>query len=765
MPILFDRETRTFYLKNSRISYLMKILPNDQLGHLYFGKAVAREGSYDYLIEPACRPMSSYVFDGEYTFSLEHVCQEYPSYGTGDFRHPAISIRLQNGSTVSDFRYEYHTVTEGKPVLQGLPATYCEEKREAQTLHVFLKDPLSGVRLELLYTIFSELPAITRSGRIVNNGDQAVQVEQALSMCLDLPDAEYEWMQFSGAWARERHIHTRKLEPGIQSIESTYGHSSHNNNPFVILKRSETTEFSGEAYGFSLVYSGNYLAQAEVNPWDVTRFLMGINPFGFSWRLEKEEALQLPEAVMVYSSEGLNGMSRAFHKLYRERLARGYWRDRTRPILINSWEAMAFDITEEKLLRMAKGAARFGVELLVLDDGWFGDRSDDHRGLGDWGRTRDCLPDGLIALAEKIEAEGLKFGIWVEPEMVNRDSDLFRAHGDWVLRTPDRKMTHSRNQFVLDLSRQDVVDYLYEILAELLRSVHISYVKWDMNRSITEAFSAILPANRQGEVMHRYILGLYNLLERLTAAFPEVLFESCASGGGRFDPGMFYYMPQCWLSDDSDAIERIMMQYGTSFCYPIGWSGTHVSSSPNQQIYRQTPLHTRANVAFFGTFGYELVPDEISEEELTILRTFTEFMKEYRELFLKGTFYRLVSPYENRHYASWMVVSPDCRTAIVGWYKLLNEVNGPFRRVKLTGLLPDILYHVSQTDRTGKIVPYWRYGPEPAENRHDENIVFGGDELMQIGLPVTDSAAGELRGALKPSCDFDSRLYILHAAE
>lgn len=340
---------------------------------------------------------------------------------------------------------------------------------------------------------------------------------------------------------------------------------------------------------------------------------------------------------------------------------------------------------------------------------------------------------------------------------------FFRAHKDWVLSVPGRKMTHSRNQYVLDLSRNEVVDHLYNVLSDLLRNAHISYVKWDMNRSITEAFSSMLTAERQGEVMHRYILGLYELLERLTNTFPEVLFESCASGGGRFDPGMLYYAPQIWLSDDSDAVERMLMQYGTSLCYPVSCFGTHVSASPNQQVYRLTPLHTRANVAFFGTYGYELDPGELSDEEIRDLNIYTDFMKEYRELFMKGSFYRLISPFENRHFASWMVVSPDRRTAILGWYKLLNEVNGPFHCLKLAGLCSDFTYRVRQTDRTGKIVPYRPYTPYPAKEEKD--AFFAGDELMQIGLPVTDSSAGELRGELKPGCDFDSRLYILHSSD
>ena len=531
---------------------------------------------------------------------------------------------------------------------------------------------------------------------------------------------------------------TRTLEQGIQSVESARGHSSHNHNPFIMLRRPGTGEEEGEVLGFSLVYSGNFLAQAEVDTWDTTRVTLGINPFGFDWKLAPGERFQTPEAVMVYSGRGMGEMSRTFHRLYRSRLARGYWRDRPRPILINNWEATYFDFDEDKLVSIARAAREDGVELFVLDDGWFGARSSDRAGLGDWTANRDRLPNGVAGLARRIEDLGMRFGLWFEPEMVNKDSDLYRAHPDWILQTPGRRVSYGRNQLVLDFSRQEVVDCVYGMMAGILSGARVSYVKWDMNRSITEAYSAALPPDRQGEVCHRYILGVYDLYERLTAAFPEVLFESCASGGGRFDPGLLYYAPQGWVSDDSDAVERLKIQYGTSYCYPVSSMGAHVSAVPNHQMNRTTPLATRANVACFGTFGYELDLNRLTAEERSQVREQIAFMKSYREVLQYGDFYRLLSPFDG-NFTAWMAVSPDKRTALVGWYKTFNEVNGPFHRVKLRGLDPALDYAV------------------------DGGAVRGGDELMEIGLITTDSAAGECRKGELPSRDFDSHVFVLKA--
>ena len=619
------------------------------------------------------------------------------------------------------------------------PATYTEEDGEAETLFLTLKDPVTGLLLKLSYTIFTKGGVIARNAYFENEGEESLHLTTAMSLCMDLPDYDYEWIQFSGAWSRERHEKERKLEPGIQSVGSRRGHSSHEHNPFVILKRPTADEFQGEAIGFSLVYSGNFLAQAEVDTHGSTRMLMGIHPDGFDWKLEKGESFQTPEAVMAYTDKGLNHLSQTFHKLYQRRLARGYWRDKARPILINNWEATYFDFTEERIVEIAEKAKECGVELFVLDDGWFGQRSSDKAGLGDWVANRERLPQGIEGLAERISSLGMKFGLWFEPEMVNKDSDLYRAHPDWILQVPERTNSHGRFQHVLDFSRKEVVDAIYEMMSKILGNAKISYVKWDMNRSITECFSAALPADRQGEVFHRYILGVYDLYERLTSRFPEILFESCASGGARFDPGILYYAPQGWTSDDTDAVERLKIQYGTSYCYPVSSMGSHVSVSPNHQLNRETPLYTRANVAYFGTFGYELDLNKLTEEEQEEVKKQIAFMKEYRELFQFGTFYRLSSPFEN-NVTAWMSVSEDKKTAIVGWYRVLNPVNGSYTRLKLCGLLEDAEYTVE-----------------------GQNGTFFGDELMNLGILTSDATSGEAQEGQFKGCDFDSRLYILKA--
>lgn len=741
MNILFHETTRTFHLFNDQLSYIICVLENGHLGQLYCGKKIHDKEDFSYLIEKSPRPMTSYVYEGDRTFSLEHIRQEYPVYGSTDYRHPAVEILQENGSHISDFQYVSHTISAGKPALSGLPATYTESDDEAATLCVILKDPITQIRLELYYAIFAYESAIARSVRFVNEGASSVHLMTAMSFSLDLPDKDYVWMQLSGAWARERHIRDRILEPGILAIDSMRGNSSHEHNPFMVLKRPFTTETQGEALGFSLIYSGNFRIQAEVDTHDTTRITVGINPSCFDWKLEAGESFQTPEAVMVYSTKGINAMSQTFHRLYRKRLARGYWRDRPRPILNNNWEATYFDFKEDSLVVIAAKAKECGVELFVLDDGWFGERSNDSAGLGDWFANKSRLPNGISGLSERIEALGMKFGLWFEPEMVNKDSDLYRNHPDWILHTPERRSSHGRNQFVLDFSRTEVVDYIYDMMENILSQSKISYIKWDMNRSITECYSPALPADRQGEVFHRYILGVYDLYERLTSAFPHVLFESCASGGGRFDPGLLYYAPQGWASDNSDAVERLKIQYGTSFCYPISSIGSHVSVSPNHQVLRHTPLHTRANVAYFGTFGYELDLNKLDEDELEEVKEQINFMKEYRSILQFGTFYRLESPFEGNETA-WMSVSEDKKTALVGWYRVLNGVNLPYTRVKLQGLDPDMMY---------------------------TNLLDGtdhyGDELMNLGLLTSDATSGEIPRDEKNCGDFESRIYVLKVKE
>ena len=740
MSIVFHEQTKTFHLFNDRISYIMNVLPTGHLMQLYCGKKVHDREDFSYLIETSARPTTTYLSEewhNKYTFT--HLKQEYPVYGTTDFRHPAIEIKQNNGSNISNFCYKSHSISSGKPKLAGLPATYTENDNEAQTLTIVLEDELTHVQVELLYTLFAQGGIIARSAKITNNGAETVHLTTAMSLCLDLPDCDYEWLQFSGSWARERHLKVRKLEQGITSVESTRGASSHEHNPFVILKRPSTDENKGEAIGFSLVYSGNFLAQAEVDTHDVTRVLIGINPFCFDWKLAAGGSFQTPEAVMVYTADGLNDLSQTYHKLYQKRLARGYWRDRPRPILINNWEATYFDFNEDKLVKIAQKAKECGVELFVLDDGWFGKRTSDTAGLGDWVPNTDLLPNGITGLSHRIEELGMKFGLWIEPEMTNMNSDLYRAHPDWILHVPGRHPSECRHQYVLNYSRPEVVDYIYNMLAKILTEGKVSYIKWDMNRYITECYSVALPADQQGEVFHRYILGVYSLYERLTTNFPHILFESCASGGARFDPGLLYYAPQGWTSDDSDAVERLKIQYGTSYCYPVSSMGSHVSVIPNHQVYRNTPLHTRANVAYFGTFGYELDLNKLAAEEQEEVKEQIKFMKQYREVIQFGTFYRLNSPFDG-NVTSWMVVSEDKKTAIVGWYRVLNGINLPYSRVQLQGLNSDYCYETVGT----------------------QECHFG-DELMNIGLIINDPSAGQVQDGGPTSCDFDSKIYVLKA--
>ena len=559
-----------------------------------------------------------------------------------------------------------------------------------------------------------------------------------MSACVEFPDMDFEMLQLSGAWGRERYVKSRPVEMGIQSVYGLNGTcSGAEHNPFMALKRPGAGEDDGEVYGFSFVYSGNFLIQTEVSTFDMTRVLVGVHPQNFSWVLKKGESFQTPETVMVYSDHGLNKMSQIYHRLYRKRLMRGVWRDQARPILLNNWEATYFDFNEEKILNIARKAKEAGVELFVLDDGWFGARNDDYRGLGDWYANLEKLPEGIAGLSRKIEDMGLKFGLWVELEMVNKDSDLYRQHPDWLISTPGRFESHARHQHVLDFSRKEVVDYIYEMISVIIRESSISYIKWDMNRYMTEPYSRTADPDRQGETMHRYMLGVYDLYTRLTTEFPEILFESCASGGARFDPGMLYFAPQTWTSDDTDANERTKIQYGTSYVYPIVAMGSHVSAVPNHQVFRTTPIESRANIAYFGTFGYELDLNLLSDQEMEEVKRQVAFMKEYRDLIqMDGDFYRIQSPFEGNETA-WQVVSQDKKKSIAMFYQRLNKVNGSWLRLKLKGLKEDAVYQVTL---------------EGAQ--HKEHKAYG-DELMYAGIPV-DRRELDRRGG-----DFASLIYVL----
>jgi alpha-galactosidase len=740
MPITFDATSKTFHLRNDQISYLMRVLENGTLGHLYFGGSLADSGSYGRLSGREYLGLSNRLGDP--------VPFEFPTAGIGDFRVPALTVEQPNGSTALDPRYASHRVFGGKSAIPGLPSTYVQGYDEAETLEILLKDTPASLEIRLFYSIYADRPVITRSVRCRNVGSEPLTVRCAMSASLDLPDSDWEMIHLSGAWARERHVRARRLDAGSQSIGSLRGASGHEHNPFLALKRAHTTEEAGEAYGLSLVYSGNFLAEADVEQFQTTRLRIGINPDGFAWALDAGTEFCTPEAVLAFSEAGLGALSDAYHGLYRDRLARGVWRDAPRPIVLNNWEATYFDFDEARLLEIATAAGELGVEMFVLDDGWFGRRDSDTSSLGDWTANKDKLPGGVEGIARQIEALGLRFGIWIEPEMVNQRSQLFVDHPDWAVGVPTRPRTEGRNQLVLDMARHEVVDYLFGVLSDLLGRAPISYVKWDMNRNITEPFSPSLPAARQGEFYHRYILGVYDLYERLTRAFPQVLFESCAGGGGRFDPGILQFAPQGWTSDDTDAIERLRIQWGTSLCYPLSSISAHVSAVPNHQTGRSTPLATRAAVAFFGVLGYELDPVALTDEERAAVSDQIGYYKARRELFQRGRFVRLRSPFEGGgNETAWMTVSADAKRAVVGHYRVLN---GPYRsrqRLRLRGLDPKASYRVS----------VWPAGDDPVSAANSG--IRGGDELMRVGLMVAPESPADSRY----EGDFTARLFDLEA--
>ncbi|MEK4508334.1 alpha-galactosidase [Paenibacillus anaericanus] len=726
MSIYYDNSNRVFHLRSNNSSYIIQIVKGGIPAHIYWGPKLGGE-SFQHPLDLVERASFSPSFlQEDKTYSLDTLPREFPSYGNGDFREPALEVYLQDGTTVTDFRYEGYTVRKGKPRLEGLPSSYVESEDEADTLEIVLLDVKSGLKATLLYTAFNNLDAITRSVRIENLGQDKVVLNRVLSANVDFHHSDFDMLQLSGTWARERHVHKRSLVPGIHRIDSKRGSSSHQQNPFMALLAKDATEHHGEVYGFSLVYSGSFLAQAEVDQYGMTRVGVGIQPFDFQWLLEPGDAFQAPEAVLVRSAEGVGGMSRTYHKLYRTRLCRGKFRDEQRPILINNWEATYFNFNADKIKEIAHAGKELGLELFVLDDGWFGKRDSDDNSLGDWVEDRRKLPEGLGKLGEDITAMGMQFGLWFEPEMVSPNSNLYREHPDWCLHVPGHIRTLARQQLILDLSRQDVRNYIIDSVSSVLSSAPITYVKWDMNRNMTEIGSALLPPERQRETGHRYILGLYEVMESIVTRFPHILFESCSGGGGRFDPGMLYYMPQTWTSDDTDAVERLKIQYGTSMVYPASSMGAHVSAIPNHQVQRNTPLETRGHVAMSGNFGYELDLTKLSASECEDIRQQVAQYKELRMLIQSGDFYRLLSPFEGNETA-WMFVSEDRKEAFAAYFKVLAEPNAPLNRLRLKGLDPDKSYCLQHNGE-----------------------VYRGDELMYFGLSIP-----RLEG------DFRSQLFVL----
>lgn len=713
MGIRFNEQNKLFNIESKSTSYVLSVLETGHLVHLYWGRKINSD-KINYLIKK--RQCGSFLADLDNidNFHLEAVPQEYPSYGNPDLRSPAVQVKLGNGTTITDFRYDSHKIFKGKNKLQGLPATYVEDDNEAQTLEVILKDDLANLKLILSYTVFEEYDAITRSAKIINDSNEEVDILRLLSANVDFNHSEFDFIQLSGAWARERHIVRTKLRSGGQCVESRRGASSHAQNPFMALVSHEANEDIGDVYGFNLIYSGNFLANVEVDMYSKARAQIGINPFDFTWNLESKQEFQTPEVVMVYSPNGLTGMSHIYHDLYRERLARGSYRDKERPILINNWEATYFDFDNEKIKKIAKEASNLGIELFVLDDGWFGERNNDDSSLGDWFVNENKIKGGLNSLVKDINELGMQFGLWFEPEMISPNSNLYREHPDWCIHIENRTRSLARKQLILDLSRDEVCDAVIKMITDVLKSAPISYVKWDMNRNITELGSPAFPPKKQKELAHRYMLGLYKILENITSNFPNILFESCSGGGGRFDGGMLYYMPQTWTSDDTDAIERLKIQEGTSLVYPTIAMGSHVSAVPNHQVHRITPLSTRGIVAMAGSFGYELDVTKMTDEEKNEVKKQVEFYKSIRQTVQFGDLYRLKSPCTSNE-VSWMTLSKDKNFAIVSYVKQFAEVNNIPGRLKLKALDENSLYEIIETKE-----------------------VFGGDELMYIGLEIED---------------------------
>lgn len=705
-------EGKTFFLETKNTLYQMKADEYGVLKHLWYGVRTGQD--MEYLLDYPDVGFSGNIYeaDNNRSYSLDTMPLEYATEGVGDFRISAVGVRYQNGASALDLRYESYHVEPGKYSIPGLPAVYAEEY-EAETLEVTLKDTASDIRVVLKYGVLPDFDVITRSAVVINDGVQTVMLNKAHSLCLDIPYGQWEWVHFYGRWAKERTPERVPLLHGIQESSSKRGISSHHQNPAVLLCREGCTETSGICIGAVLMYSGCFQAQVEYDQLNQTRLVMGINTHTFCWELEPGKRFYTPEVILSQSNSGMEMLSHQFHRLIREHVCRGKYKMIERPVLINNWEATYFDFNEDKLVEIAKGAAELGVDMLVMDDGWFGKRDSDASGLGDWYENPVKLPNGLSGLAEKINDLGMEFGVWFEPEMISENSDLFRTHPEWAIRIPGRNPMRSRYQLVLDMSRPDVQDYLFDVMSRILNSANITYIKWDFNRSVSDWYSELLPSGRQKEMPHRFVLGLYSLMERLTQAFPDVLFEGCCGGGGRFDAGILYYCPQIWCSDDTDAFERTQIQYGTSFFYPISSMGSHVSAVPNHQTGRATSVKTRGITAMAGSFGYELDLNKLTQEEKDEVKFQIGLFKEYGPLIHNGKYYRLSNPFEDK-YAIWEYVSTDAKKVLVQGMIFRTEPNMLRYPIYLRGLDPEKKYRL-----------------------REDGIIYSGNALMNGGILIS----------------------------
>ena len=688
MPISFNEEKRIFKLDSATSSYIFYVFRDEHLVHLYYGARIPDDNVVDLkLRQNGCAsfsPMVHGIDDGCHAPDMTPF--EYPTTGVGDYRLTAYSTKSAEGNTVCDLFYKDHRIYPGKPPLPGLPATYANDDGEATTLEVDLADPVTGALVTLVYTVFENNGAITRSVRITNTSDREFLIENAASACVNLQLGEYDIINTYGQHGRECNLSRTPLGHMTQSIRSTRGASGHSHNPFVLVPRRTTTEDAGDCYGFVFVYSGNFDISCDADFFNAARVTVGINPETFEWHLAPGETFTVPETIMVFSEDGVGGVSRELHRLIAHNLIRGKWRDERRPILINSWEAVCFDVNEDTLIAFAEKAATLGIEMLVMDDGWFGH----HRGwnltsLGDWFVNPEKLPHGLSYLIDRVKEAGLKFGIWYEPEMVCEDSDMYRAHPEWALQTAGRPQSNARVQYQLDMSRPEVLENVWQQMYDVLSTNDIAYVKWDANRNFSEASSTYLDADHQGELAHRYMLGTYELMERLVSTFPDLLLETCSGGGGRFDAGMLYYSPQIWASDDTCALDRLTIQFGTSMAYPAASIGSHVSFA------HRAPFATKAAVAEWGTFGYELDPRKLTDEDCDEVRREIAEYKRNWETIHKGELYRLIYPQESKERAVWSFVSADRSEALLYLVTITKPIETCFT-VKLRGLDPDKYY-------------------------------------------------------------------------
>ena len=730
MGIIYQEDNRTITINTRSTTYQMRIEPQGFLRHLYYGAKIGAE-DLGYLFinsDRACGGNPEEVYPNR-TISFDNMPQEFPGYGVGDFRIHPLAVRNADGSYGADFRYVKHEITQGKYKIEGLPSSY-DYSGDAETLTVTMEDKTTGLAVELLYGVFEDEDVITRTVRVVNGSEAEIVLDRAFSVSLDIPYGKWDLMHFHGKHALERQPEREPLTHLVKSVGSTRGTSSHQENPFVILCDCRADEDHGDCYGMMLVYSGSFRTEVELDQFDSTRVVMGIHDDQFEWHLQPGAKFETPEVIMSFSAGGLGSLSHNYHRFVRCNICRGKYQFARRPVLLNSWEAAYFDFTDETILDLADEAAALGAEMLVMDDGWFGSRDSDNAGLGDWYVNENKIKCGLGSLVEQVNAKGLKFGIWMEPEMVNEDSDLYREHPDWALAMPGRQPVRARNQLVLDLSRQEVVDYLYDCIAKILSENNIEYLKWDMNRSLSDVYSAVLPAERQGETMHRFMLGLYSLMERVTADFPDVLIEGCSGGGARFDAGILCYSPQIWCSDDTDPVHRLSIQYGTSFGYPVSTVGAHVSASPNHQTGRTTPLNTRAVTAMAGTFGYELDPAKLSEEEKEEIRNQIQLFRKHYDLIQGGRYYRMTELGEDS-YEAWEFAAEDRSEALLNIVVTDIQPNQPAVNIRLKGLDPDAVYRL--TDETGK---YLRSNPIYAEGERDSRELFRGDALMNAGYTL-----------------------------